>query len=304
MYPIVSLLNNDDKSRQQRPIIFYDQLGCGQSDKPKDLKLYSTTNSINDLNTILDVLLDQVDEDGDGGVTVTTSSKSSTTTTKKYHLFGHSYGGLLAYNFLASQSSDSSERSPAPSKCRSLILCNASISMKLVHDEYDRLYKQNPLTFWKEHVIRRVGDSGVKGRKIFGGIIGNNNNNNNMPPALQDAMKDANTCVWGGMDVVVDDVALPRRSEQEQHDTESTKTTTTFPQHVLIVTGGYDFGLKASTTYAWKDYLLLSDCSKSDIQSIHFEDGAHYPFYENPTEFGQTLENFLNTIDQEDSQGK
>ena len=53
-----------------RSLVFYDQLGCGQSDEPKDAALYGTDKSIDDLKLLLKKL-------GIG----------------RFHLYGQSYGG-------------------------------------------------------------------------------------------------------------------------------------------------------------------------------------------------------------------
>ncbi|EJK60276.1 hypothetical protein THAOC_19400, partial [Thalassiosira oceanica] len=57
-----------------RSIVFYDQLGCGKSDKPDDASLYSTAHSVDDLRVLLRKI----------GV-------------RRFHLYGQSYGGILGY---------------------------------------------------------------------------------------------------------------------------------------------------------------------------------------------------------------
>ena len=227
---------------------------------------YSSANSITDLNNILDELLD--------AVAASRGEANVRKENREYHLFGHSYGGLLAYNFLASPSlpttqlGENSDPKPSlQSRCQALLLSNAAVSMKAANDEYDRYYKQNPFKFWNEHACS-VG----------------------IPPPLQDSMNNAGS-VWAGMDVVLNDIALPRprrgHQQKQQHDRSAV-----FPQHVLILTGSSDFGLKASTEQAWNDYLF-----HCDVQGVHFDDCAHYPFYEKPNEFGSAMDKFLDKIE-------
>ena len=114
LYPIVPHLDD-------RPILFYDQLGCGRSDEPKDLSCYSMEQSVEDLGTVLSTLgYDEV------------------------HLLGHSYGGALAYEALPQ----------LHHMMRSLILANTNTNMKYCSDEYSRLSLKNPADFWNKHVCR------------------------------------------------------------------------------------------------------------------------------------------------------
>ncbi len=57
----------------ERPVIFYDQLGCGNSDKPEDLSIYTVENYVKELGEVRNALgLDEV------------------------HILGQSWGGGLA----------------------------------------------------------------------------------------------------------------------------------------------------------------------------------------------------------------
>ncbi|KAL7450687.1 hypothetical protein ACHAWC_002563 [Mediolabrus comicus] len=62
-----------------RSIVFYDQLGCGKSDEPKDINKYSIQDSVEDLKVLLKKL----------GV-------------RRFHLYGQSYGGILAFEYMKS----------------------------------------------------------------------------------------------------------------------------------------------------------------------------------------------------------
>mmetsp|Transcript_24100 Transcript_24100/g.33677 ORF Transcript_24100/g.33677 Transcript_24100/m.33677 type:complete len:360 (-) Transcript_24100:54-1133(-) len=123
MYPIVKLFQQDPK----RSVIYFDQLGCGCSDQPDDFGLYSTSNSIQDMATLLCEEL-----------------KLS-----KVHLLGHSYGGALCYDFTQQY----------PNVVQSLILSNAPTTMKKANDEYDRLHEETGDSFWNDHVCRTSSSS-------------------------------------------------------------------------------------------------------------------------------------------------
>lgn len=60
----------------ERQVIFYDQLGCGNSERPNDVRLWTVSRFVSELVTIIDTLK-----------------------LKKYHLLGHSWGAALAYAF-------------------------------------------------------------------------------------------------------------------------------------------------------------------------------------------------------------
>merc|ERR1719440_414279 len=98
---------------EDRAVVFYDQLGCGRSDKP-DPELgdvYSVASSLRDLRGMLSAL-------GVG---------------PRYHLYGQSWGGLLAAMFV------SSEKSLQP---LSLTLSNAPTSAALAVSEAGRLIEE------------------------------------------------------------------------------------------------------------------------------------------------------------------
>ncbi len=79
-----------------RRVIFYDQLGCGNSDRPSDLSLWSVERFVEELATVREALdLDRL------------------------HLFGSSWGGMLAMQYVL-------DRRP---ELESLILCGSPASI-------------------------------------------------------------------------------------------------------------------------------------------------------------------------------
>jgi proline iminopeptidase len=80
----------------ERPIVFYDQLGSGQSDRPKDSSLWTIERFVNEVGQVRKALgLNQI------------------------HLYGHSWGSMLAASFMLT----------APSGVRSLVLASAPMSI-------------------------------------------------------------------------------------------------------------------------------------------------------------------------------
>src|SRR5256885_2212592 len=83
----------------RRRVIFYDQLGCGRSDRPDDLSLWNVDRFVPELAQVRSALnLDRL------------------------HLFGSSWGGMLAMQYVLDRQGDQPE-------LESLILCGSPASM-------------------------------------------------------------------------------------------------------------------------------------------------------------------------------
>ena len=94
-----------------RPVIFYDQLGCGNSDRPDNSSLWSVELFLDELATVRQSLgLDRI------------------------HLFGHSWGGMLAMEYALTQ----------PDGILSLILASSPANIPLWITETKRLREELP----------------------------------------------------------------------------------------------------------------------------------------------------------------
>jgi proline-specific peptidase len=101
-------------------VIFYDQLGCGNSDRPTDPKLYSIDLFIEELFAIRSALnLDQI------------------------HLFGQSWGGCLALEHALSQ----------PTGLVSLVLASTPSSIQQFVTEAYSLMNELPIEV--QQIIRK-----------------------------------------------------------------------------------------------------------------------------------------------------
>jgi L-proline amide hydrolase len=94
-----------------RPVIFYDQLGCGNSDRPDDPSLWTIDLFLDELRTVRKAL----------GLNRT-------------HLLGQSWGGMLGIEYALTQ----------PEGVVSLTLASSPISMPLWVDEANRLREDLP----------------------------------------------------------------------------------------------------------------------------------------------------------------
>ena len=100
---------------EDRPIIWYDQLGCGRSDRPTpNDETYSVEASARDLESLLSTLKQLI----------------PTFANKRFHLYGQSWGGLLAFEHVSAQTT------PQP---LTLTLSNVPTSVDLVEAEASRL---------------------------------------------------------------------------------------------------------------------------------------------------------------------
>lgn len=151
-----------------RPILFHDQLGSGLSERPCDLSLYSIDGSVDDLVA----LLDEVKFD-------------------KFHLYGQSYGGILAFEYL---------KKVRPDNCLSVTLSSAPSSIPRMHDEWDRLIEYISETtpeFLVEEAFRRVHVC----RKV------------EVPEVLRKSYADSSS-VWDGVDMIPDyEISVTKKLE-------------------------------------------------------------------------------------------
>lgn len=104
-------LESLEKLAGDHPVIFYDQLGCGKSDQPNDASLWQLERFITELDEIRNSL-----------------------NLKHVHLFGQSWGGLLAIEYMLAQ----------PQGVASLILADSYASMPQLAQEVNRLRSKLP----------------------------------------------------------------------------------------------------------------------------------------------------------------
>lgn len=104
-----------------RSILFWDQLGCGKSDQPDDESLYSIDLYIDDLVQLLDEV-DMAD----------------------FHLYGQSFGGILAYEYLKREQ---------PENCLSVVLSSSPTDVAQVEEV-------------AEGLVQRLAEEGVGGEDL------------------------------------------------------------------------------------------------------------------------------------------
>ena len=107
-----------------RPVVFFDQLGCGRSNKPDDVSLWNIDRYVEELDALREAL-----------------------DLPRIHLFGHSWGGWLAIEYMMG----------SPTGVESLTLASTSSSIPQAASETARL---------KEKLPQRVLDVLHKGEAI------------------------------------------------------------------------------------------------------------------------------------------
>ncbi|MGP0066734.1 MAG: proline iminopeptidase-family hydrolase [Isosphaeraceae bacterium] len=110
----------------ERPVVFYDQLGCGRSDHPDDPGLWTMSRFLEEIDCVRTGLgLDQI------------------------HLYGHSWGAMLAVDYALAE----------PEGLCSLILASPCLSMAKVQADLTRLKDELPPAILK--VLREHEQAGT-----------------------------------------------------------------------------------------------------------------------------------------------
>ena len=114
----------------ERPVIFYDQLGCGRADAPEEESVYTIQRSVDEVDAVRAALgLDQV------------------------VLLGHSWGALLAIEYLCQGRGKGVDR---------LVLSGAMASIPQVMAGFDRLFATMP-DGWSDKIrgLEKTGRTGT-----------------------------------------------------------------------------------------------------------------------------------------------
>mmetsp|Transcript_893 Transcript_893/g.1758 ORF Transcript_893/g.1758 Transcript_893/m.1758 type:complete len:348 (+) Transcript_893:2-1045(+) len=158
LQPLVDLIH-------YRSMLFYDQLGCGVSDEPTDTTAYSIDWAVRDLEALLKTL-----------------------SVRRFHLYGQSFGGILAYEYLK-QNVENRDY-----ECLSVVLSSAPWNVTQVEQEANRLiqYLESPELFRETHQCQT----------------------REMPEPLVTAYVKAGT-VWRGTTAIADYQAVPLSDDEK-----------------------------------------------------------------------------------------
>jgi proline iminopeptidase len=247
LYPLVDAV-------PYRSIVFHDQLGCGMSDEPTDVSLYSIEDSVEDLKALLKHL----------GVW-------------RFHLYGQSYGGILAFEYLKNivmrddgeghGEEKSDDDAPV---CLSAILSSAPTDVKEVESEFARLIQElassssNDATeeVDLEELFRRNHQCRLP----------------EMPSVIRDAYANAGS-VWRGTSSISDYVAEPPPEGAAR-----------MPP-TMIMRGEYDFVSEASVS-GWRDAFNTKSLRYKTLKGC-----SHHGLSEDGTLYGEIVNSFLGEYD-------
>lgn len=252
--------------QKDRCVITYDQIGCGESNEPSDINAYSIDYAVDDLEKLIYHL-----------------------NLKKFHLCGHSFGGILAFELVkrfskkfddgedednVKSSNVSSSRSFPRPECLSLILSSTPFNVHEVDKCSERILQSMQednrhkdlsafSSFEKTHVCRT----------------------DQIPPALQDAYLKRGK-VWQGTEVIQDYIA-----------SKNAKALLSRRTPLLLMRGEFDFVSQTQALDQWE--ALWSQLNGCDTQcEMTILDGcSHYGMLEDCTLYCNTVEAFLCEIE-------
>eukprot|EP00970_Alexandrium_tamarense_P005695 scaffold933_cov190-Alexandrium_tamarense.AAC.15 len=249
-----------------RSIIFYDQIGCGRSSQPEDEEIYSIESSVGDLDELVKALQ-----------------------LKSFHLLGHSFGGILAYEFAKSKLADGNAIGiESPYKCLSLILANTPCNMQTSLDECARLEEEIKVEMTSLKTLSKsdsVFATAIKDRlrKRY------ECRTQDIPEPLVDAIKNRGVAAWSGPEAVCDYVAhspLSQSCDSAGYGLPS----------VLLIRGEFDF-ITDDCTAGWRSIFTHNSTSRCNAYREEImQHCAHYCHLEDGQTFGDLVKNhcFIN----------
>jgi len=237
LYPLADIV-------PYRSIVYYDQLGCGASDQPTDITQYSTNYSVNDLKILLKKL----------GV-------------RRFHLYGQSYGGILAYEYMKSIAT-SKEENNDDVKCLSAILSGAPSNVPQIEKDFVKLVED--LTHGNDDI------SEEEVNELF--RVTHQCRLEEMPKILAEAYENAGT-VWRGTEAIADYIAKPPPEDASRMPS------------TLVMRGENDF-VSDEQILAWKD-----NFNTPFVRYKTLEGCSHHAMLEKGEMYGEIVDSYFGEYD-------
>ncbi|AZU62027.1 proline iminopeptidase [Neobacillus mesonae] len=241
---------------KDRPVILYDQLGCGRSERPTDVSLWHVDRFVEELRQIRAALtLDEV------------------------HILGHSWGTTLAAAYCLSE--------PKPNGVKSVIYSSPCLSAPLWEQDQRRNLKKLPLDV--QETIKRCEENGTTESpefqaaiEVFSKHFVNRLEKN--PEWLENRPRDYRNpevynIMWGPSEFTV-------KGNLKTFDCTASLKEITCP--TLYTCGRYDEATPETTEY----YSSLTPNSKFHV----YENSAHMPYVEEEREYMQVVGDFLKSV--------
>ena len=251
LYPLVDFI-------PYRSIVFFDQLGCGRSDEPKDAAAYSIEAAVDDVEAVVKKL----------GL-------------RRFHLYGQSYGGILAFEYLKRVAERGGEGVRDDEGCLSVVLSSAPTSVEAVEASAERLLEDlrgeaGGDDGKDEDEDEDAGDSAALGERFRAAHICRTEV---PPPPLLEAYAGAGT-VWRGTDAIAGYVASPPSDGAARMPS------------ALIVRGEHDF-VDASSMEGWAEGCF----NHKFVRERVLEGCAHHGLLENGPLYGEVMNDFFSQYD-------
>lgn len=208
---------------------------------------------------------------------------------KSFHLLGHSFGGILAYEFAKSKLADGNAIGiESPYKCLSLILANTPCNMQTSLDECARLEEEIKVEMTSLKTLSKsdsVFATALKDRlrKRY------ECRTQDIPEPLVDAIKNRGVAAWSGPEAVCDYVAhspLSQSCDSAGYGLPS----------VLLIRGEFDF-ITDDCTAGWRSIFTHNSTSRCNAYREEImQHCAHYCHLEDGQTFGDLVKNhcFIN----------
>ncbi|GHH99179.1 proline iminopeptidase-family hydrolase [Neobacillus kokaensis] len=242
---------------KDRPVILYDQLGCGRSDRPTDSSLWHVDRFVEELGQLRKAL-----------------------NLQEVHILGHSWGTTLAAAYCLME--------PQPQGVKSVIFSSPCLSAPLWEQDQRRNLKTLPLDV--QETIKRCEENGTTDSaefeaaiEVFSKHFVNRLERNpewieNRPREYRNP--EVYNIMWGPSEFTV-------KGNLKTFDCTEQLKNITCP--TLYTCGRYDEATPDSTNY----YSSLTPHSKFYV----FENSAHMPYIEEPEEYLRVIGDFLNSVE-------
>lgn len=227
-----------------RSIVFYDQLGCGRSSGPDFNDAYSIDSSLDDLELLIKKI----------GL-------------RRFHLYGQSFGGILAFEYMKRMSERKNDNDDAP-VCLSAILssspCDVDQVESVAGDLIEKLLKGDPdestvmERFRLKYTCRR----------------------DEKPQPLIDAYEGAGaTGVWRGTESI-----------RGWKATKPAESSNRMPS-CMVMRGEHDF-VTADCVEGWKDAFNHKFVRMKELEKL-----SHHGLLEDENMYGEIVDSFFSEYD-------
>ena len=252
-------LNPLSRLASDRPVIFYDQLGCGRSDRPEDPELWNVERFVEELAQIRRAL-----ELG------------------RVHIFGHSWGGALAVEYVLGNSTG----------VESLILAGPTLSTQRWLEDTSKLRAELPLE--TQEVLKRHEAAGTTDSEEYEAATMEFYKRHlcrldPWPPEMEQTLDnfgwDVYTKMWGPSEFFATGTLK---------DFDRTDQLAEINIPTLLTAGRHDEATPETT--AW--YQSLIPGSSVEI----FEDSSHMTMLEKPDRYIDVVRGFLRSVDAESTE--